>query len=915
MTQTFISYRRMDSAAMSRRLYDALTERVGTRRVFRDVDSLMKGHDFRAGIERFIFESDVMMVLIGDKWLDVRDVDTGERRLDNPEDFVRIEVDMGLRHIPVVIPVLINGASMPGENDLPVRLSGLAFKNAVELRDDHFEEDFAELLASAGIRRRPSFTMIGAIVAALALVVIAGLLLLSRGDNETAAEEPPDLSQEASTSQVAVNSQDTATQSSTPQPTATDEPDVVAAQSTDTTSTPTLTSTATSTATSSHIQVPTLSATEQEATIQAQMHVILTDEAAVVLSQIAETARAQTATARQWTATPTADTLGTAAARLTRTQEAVNIAVTQDAIASATQFVLDLTATATLWTATPTSTRTPTATLTSTPTSTSTPTITSTVTPSNTPSPTPRIPATLRIGWDDDVTNLENLAPFRSTGAALQQLFARDLWDWDANLNIFPVMAAEIPTVENGLVDNSGGKTQVTYHLREGLRWSDGEPITSKDCEFVHELRVNRVIDFLTFDYLYAEVVERFEVINDLTFVLTYTGVQPEYLTNLRAHCLLPEHVYSNVITRDGQISTLIEHGVGYGPYMPVLPISGSTLNFTLNPYWDGHPPGYSDIQVFSTFDDDTQRNSLLAGEIDLAHEVAYTQIASLSGTGVETLYIPSRIHEPLWINVGPNGHPALQDVRVRRAIAHSIHTPSMASFFTATDEVAPSSPEDRAYWPADLGVRNQDIEFARQLLAEAGWTDTDGDGIVDRDGVELVFNMITTTSQNRENVAILVQDYLLGSGIAVEINTYDISQFFSGYNSGGPLATGAFDLALYSFSFATHPSATSIEDVWGCEAADRVTSDFGLNFQRFCDPLLDEIVSAYGVTFDPAERLALLHEVQHILFDSAAWIALYNRPTWYAYNPDRVAIEGQQDFGPGTVDILNRIEYWEPVR
>ncbi len=184
MKKIFISYRRSDSALMSRRLYDVLVERVGAKRVFRDVDSLLKGKDFRAGIERYIFESDVMLVLIGNKWLDMPDDITGQPRLDNPQDFVRIEVDMGLRHVQTVIPVLVNDASMPGVNDLPPTLAQLSFMNAVQLRDDSFDHDRDVILQAIGIRKRRQWQIVLAAVLLL-LTAIAGAVALTIGKDAT----------------------------------------------------------------------------------------------------------------------------------------------------------------------------------------------------------------------------------------------------------------------------------------------------------------------------------------------------------------------------------------------------------------------------------------------------------------------------------------------------------------------------------------------------------------------------------------------------------------------------------------------------------------------------------------------------------------------------------------------------------
>lgn len=185
MKRIFISYRRADSASMSKRLYDALARHLGEESIFRDVDSLLKGHDFRAGIERFILESDTMLVLIGNQWLTIADGTTGQRRLDNPNDFVRIEVELGLRHVQTVIPVLIDGASMPDLDALPRSLADLAFRNAAQIRDDSFDDDFARLLTDLKIsnKHQPkrSFTIIFGIIFLFVLTLAIGFFGVREG--------------------------------------------------------------------------------------------------------------------------------------------------------------------------------------------------------------------------------------------------------------------------------------------------------------------------------------------------------------------------------------------------------------------------------------------------------------------------------------------------------------------------------------------------------------------------------------------------------------------------------------------------------------------------------------------------------------------------------------------------------------
>ena len=132
MSWNFISYRREDSIAYAGRLYDRLTAQFGTDRVFMDVDKLDFGVDFVDAIQQTVASCDVLLAVIGKQWLEARD-EGGRRRLDTPEDFVRIEIASALERGVRVSPVLVGGARMPGSVDLPESLTKLARRNALDM--------------------------------------------------------------------------------------------------------------------------------------------------------------------------------------------------------------------------------------------------------------------------------------------------------------------------------------------------------------------------------------------------------------------------------------------------------------------------------------------------------------------------------------------------------------------------------------------------------------------------------------------------------------------------------------------------------------------------------------------------------------------------------------------------------------
>jgi TIR domain len=146
MSKIFISYRRTDSADVTGRIFDHLMVRFARDDLFKDVDSIPLGIDFRKSISDAVQSCDVVLVVIGRNWLDSKDKQ-GNLRLANPDDFVRIELEAGLeRNIPV-IPVLVSGAAMPEREALPISLRPLVYRNAIFLRPDpDFSVDIQRLI-------------------------------------------------------------------------------------------------------------------------------------------------------------------------------------------------------------------------------------------------------------------------------------------------------------------------------------------------------------------------------------------------------------------------------------------------------------------------------------------------------------------------------------------------------------------------------------------------------------------------------------------------------------------------------------------------------------------------------------------------------------------------------------------------
>lgn len=145
MNKIFISYRRNDSVGYSGRLADRLSLEFGENQVFRDYDDIKPGQNFVESLENGLSSADLLLVVIAENWLTTQNP-TGQRRLDDENDFVRLEIEAALKRDIHIIPVLINDVAMPSAQDLPPSLTALALRQAVPLSDSRWEQDVANLI-------------------------------------------------------------------------------------------------------------------------------------------------------------------------------------------------------------------------------------------------------------------------------------------------------------------------------------------------------------------------------------------------------------------------------------------------------------------------------------------------------------------------------------------------------------------------------------------------------------------------------------------------------------------------------------------------------------------------------------------------------------------------------------------------
>lgn len=188
MGKIFISYRRADSEYVVGRLYNDLCKAYGRENIFEDVDSIPLGVDFRGEISKVVHSCDILIALIGENWHTITD-DSGNVRIQDPDDYVRIEIEEALKRDIPVIPIMTGKAKIPGESDLPDSLKQLAFRNAIQVRPDpDYESDFNRLKENIDkIYRTPVSK--NYFLAAIPLLLAALVLLLFYSFMPTASDQ------------------------------------------------------------------------------------------------------------------------------------------------------------------------------------------------------------------------------------------------------------------------------------------------------------------------------------------------------------------------------------------------------------------------------------------------------------------------------------------------------------------------------------------------------------------------------------------------------------------------------------------------------------------------------------------------------------------------------------------------------
>jgi len=461
-------------------------------------------------------------------------------------------------------------------------------------------------------------------------------------------------------------------------------------------------------------------------------------------------------------------------------------------------------------------------------------------------------------------------------------IFNPGLWHWDNNLEPSLEMAAQFPTMGNGLISEDG--LTITIPLNEDAEWSDGEPVTADDFVFTYEMIVdpaNTVQSTWPYeDYLASVTAE-----DDHTLVLEFTEPFAPWATTI-FDFVMPEHVLRPVYEAEGTLDDAEWNRAGdvaNGAFVIREWAAASHIILEANEnYWRGRPI-LDEIHFIIVPDDETQMAAIQTGDTDVGVFLSYADIPDLEALGtVDVVTVLSGYNESWFFNLNTdetaadNGHPALQDVSVRQAIAYAVDFDAICEELLFGGTYPPLTKwEETPYSYPDANPYKYDPDEANRLLDEAGWVDTNGDGTRDKDGVELILTYATTAGREvREQTQVVAQQYLADVGIGIEIQNGSYDVFWNSYGEDGPIATGQFDIAQWSDN-PDFPDPN--EDQWLCSQIPSDESPDGNNWYGICDEELDALVQAQAVEVDPDRRIELFHEIGRTINEKVYWIGVWH--------------------------------------
>lgn len=502
-------------------------------------------------------------------------------------------------------------------------------------------------------------------------------------------------------------------------------------------------------------------------------------------------------------------------------------------------------------------------------------------------------PALAERGSDGDLRVLywqaaSVLNPYLSTGAkdvdpASMILEPLALVADDGSL--IPVLAAEIPTIENGGIAEDFAS--VTWRLKPGLTWSDGTPVTAADVAFTAQYCM--APDFGCAVLAEFDGIETVEAVDDLTVRIRYAA--PKY-PPLQAFVggrtpILQKAQFESCLGSAGASCTDQNVGpIGTGPFRVTSFEPGNVATYEANPeYRDPAKPAFARVTIKGGGDAMAAARAVLeTGEFDFAWnlQLAPDVVAPMEAAGkgklvgsfgsmVERIELNQTDPSPALgaeRSTLAHPHPFLTDPAVRRALSMAIDRPILAelAYGPAGKPTCTIVPVPETFNSGRDECLTQDIAGARALLDQAGWL-PGADGIREKDGVRLHLVFQTTVNPVRQDVQSLVKQWWSEIGVETDLKTIDGTVFFGG-DAGNPDSRARFlaDAQMFTDAFYLPDPASFLDEFVCNRVPDQGNQWQGNNSVRFCDPAFDAMMAQLNQTGLPRDRQRIAKDMTDML-------------------------------------------------
>jgi peptide/nickel transport system substrate-binding protein len=492
----------------------------------------------------------------------------------------------------------------------------------------------------------------------------------------------------------------------------------------------------------------------------------------------------------------------------------------------------------------------------------------------------------LRFNVASDPATLNPLLTLPDSGASaliVERLLFEPFVDVDARGRLTPVLLREIPSTANGEI-GEGGK-RIAFHLRPGVRWHDGPPVSSRDVAFTWRAIMDarnpvrsregyeliRSID--TRDPAVAVVRLRRPWAPAVASLFSY-GAAPQFV--------LPEHLFGG--STDVREAPFNGAPVGDGPYRFERWQRGAQIELSaFDRYWRG-APAVRALRIGIVPAPETNLVQLRAGDLswNLIAPLQQRALAGASGVGFDA--VPTALSVGLALNTarGP-----LRDVRLRRALAQAVDRESISRTITFGKYPVTDSDQPRYSWAYDPAVKlpAYDPAAADRALDAAGWL-RGPDGVRANGGRRLTLTYVQfPESATGVRVSVAVQEMLKGRGIDVQLKSVSNALLFLPATRGGVLWGGDFDLAYVPWTMSVDPDDSYL-----------VTCAGAANYMRYCNPNVDRLEDQALTSTDQTTRARLYAAEQRAVARDVPVLWLFNPSYIYAY---RDTLRG---FGPNPI-------------